>query len=363
MEQPKELALDFFRWWAGELRACLPARLKRTLFAARNRLVFEVAADTVTLRETNGGGGEREIGRYRRGGDDAALLAADVRGAVARLDVRRRDIVLRLPPTAALRRRVELPAAAEENLRDVIAFDMERQTPFTADQVYFDVRVLRRLPERQKMLVDLVVVPRSLADPALSLLAGWGTAPHFIDIPATAGRPAQLIALEPQAGGGAGRRGVRIAGWALAGLAVALAVAAIAVPLERQRRQVASLEAQVAQAKKEADAAQQTQKEIDHLAALDLFLVKRKQSKPMRLALIDELTQILPDDTWLFRLRLTGDEIQTFGYSAGASNLIGPIEASPLFRTPQFLAPLMRDQRVDAERFHIAFQVEGEPTP
>ena len=79
----------------------------------------------------------------------------------------------------------------------------------------------------------------------------------------------------------------------------------------------------------------------------------------MQLAVLDEICRILPDDTWLFRLRLTGDEVQTFGYSAGASNLIGPIEELPLFRNPQFLAPLMRDQRVEAERFHIAFQLEG----
>jgi general secretion pathway protein L len=195
------------------------------------------------------------------------------------------------------------------------------------------------------------------------LLAGCGAEPNFIEIPAAAGRPAELLALAPQAGRAGGSRAVRRAGWVLAVLALVLAVAAVAIPLERQRRLLADLEAQVAQAKKEADAAQQTQKEIDHLAALDRFLVERKQAKPMRLALVDELAQILPDDTWLFRLRITGDEVQTFGYSAGASNLIGPLEASPLFQAPQFLAPLMRDQRVDAERFHIAFQVEGRPGP
>lgn len=360
MERLKDLSRAFFRWWTAELRACLPARLKRRLFAARHRLVFDVAADAVAVRDSNGVE-ERPVGRYARGDRDVDRLGADIRHDLARLDARRRDIVLRLPGAAVLRRRIELPVAAEENLREVVAFDMERQTPFTADQVYFDVRVVRRFADRQRTLVELAVVPRSLADPAVALLTGWGLPPAVIEVPGAGGGAPQEIALEAQGQGAGAGRTVRVAGWALAGLAAVLAVAAVAIPLERQRRLVGALQAQVAVARKEADAAHQTQKDIDRLAALDLFLVQRKQSKPMRLALIEELSSVLPDDTWLFRLRITGDEVQTFGYSAGASNLIGPIEASPLFRSPQFLAPLMRDQRVDAERFHIAFQAEGAP--
>ena len=75
------------------------------------------------------------------------------------------------------------------------------------------------------------------------------------------------------------------------------------------------------------------------------------------------MTRALPDDTWLYRLRLLDQELQTFGYSPNASALIGVIENSPLFGSAQFRAPLTRDQRVEAEQFHIAFRVQREDQP
>ena len=357
MAQIKSLVLAFFDWWFGELRACLPSRVRRAFFAARNRLVFDISDSLVIVHETNGSG-ERQIGQFPRGEGEESRLADQIRTLLGRLDARRRDIVVRVPPSAALRRKIELPTAAAENLREVVAFDMERQTPFSADQVYFDARVVRQLPERQRVLAELILVPKGMADPAISLLASWSLIPQYIELPATVDRHVSVVALAPQAGGASGARGLRRLSWALAGLTAILIVATIAIPLVRQHLQLDRLNAQVAQAKKEADAARKTQEQIDALAALDRFLVERKEARPVRLAVLDEISRILPDDTWLFRLRLTGDEVQTFGYSAGASNLIGPIEESPLFRNPQFLAPLMRDQRVEAERFHIAFQLE-----
>jgi general secretion pathway protein L len=358
MAQVKSLALAFLHWWAGELRACLPSRLRRVLFATRNRLSFDMSDRLVIVSETNGSG-EREIGRFLRDEGEENRAADRVRDLLGSLDARRRDIVVRLSPSAALRRKIDLPLAAEENLRDVVAFDMERQTPFSADQVYFDVRVVRRMAERQRILAELVLVPKTLADPAISLLTSWSVVPHYIELPAAGDRPSRLVALSAQFGGAPAARGVRRVSWAMAGLAALFIVAAIAIPLVRQHRLLEDLNDQVAQAKKEAEAARKTQEQIDNLAALDHFLVERKEARPVRLAVLDEISRILPDDTWLFRLRLTGDEVQTFGYSGGASNLIGPIEESSLFRNPQFLAPLMRDQRVEAERFHIAFQLEG----
>ncbi len=358
MAQVKSAVLAFFHWWASELRACLPPRVRRLFFAARNRLLFDMSDRWVIVSETNGLG-EREIGRFPRDEGEENRAADRVRELLARLDARRRDIVVRLPASAALRRKIELPTAAEENLREVVAFDMERQTPFTADQVYFDVRVVRRLPERQRILAELVLVPKTVADPAISLLASWSVVPQYIELPATADRDSRLVALSAQLGGAPGARGVRRLSWTMAAAAALLIVGIVAIPLVRQHGLLQGLNDQVAQAKKEADAARKTQEQIDTLAALDHFLVERKEARPARLAVLDEISRILPDDTWLFRLRLTGDEVQTFGYSGGASNLIGPIEESSLFRNPQFLAPLMRDQRVEAERFHIAFQLEG----
>ena len=44
--------------------------------------------------------------------------------------------------------------AAEENLTQVIAFELDRQTPFRADQVRYDFRIVKRDPVAKLLHVD-----------------------------------------------------------------------------------------------------------------------------------------------------------------------------------------------------------------
>ena len=54
MDQLKSVLLSFLRWWLGELRACLPSRLRRFLTASRNRLVFDVSDSVVVVMPNSG---------------------------------------------------------------------------------------------------------------------------------------------------------------------------------------------------------------------------------------------------------------------------------------------------------------------
>lgn len=361
MERLKALGGAFLRWWLAELRNCIPPRLQRLLFRARNRVVFSFEDRDLSVQYL-GNGSSRELGRLATTDVPADVVASEIQHMLASLDDTRRDTLLQVPPAAVLHRMVELPAAAEENLHEVVTFDMERQTPFSADQVYFEARLARRFPERQRIGIELLVVPRMLADPQLAALRSWGVTVNGIEVRDAAGTP-RVISLAAGSGGAPAGRGMRILTGALALVAAGLVVGLIALPLHRQAQQIETLSAEVAKAKKVAESARKTQEEIDHLTALDRFLIERKTARPAKVALLDELTRITPDDSWLYRVRFSGDEVQTFGYSAAASNLIGPFDRSPLFKDPQFMSPLMRDPRVDAERFTISLQVEKAPSP
>lgn len=361
MERLKAVCGDFLRWWLGELRACIPPRLQRVLFRARNRVVFFLQDGGLSVQYL-ANGSSRQLGHLLVGDVPADVVASEIQHMLATLDNARRDTLLQIPPAAVLRRMVELPTAAEENLREVVTFDMERQTPFSADQVYYDARVVRRIPERQRIGVELIVVPRMLADPSVAALRSWGVTVNGIEVTDPTGT-ARVISLAAEDVGAPAGRGMRILTGALALVAAGFVVGLIAVPLHRQAQQIDTLTEEVAKAKKVAESARKTQEEIDHLTALDRFLIERKTARPPKVALLDELTRITPDDSWLYRVRFSGDEVQTFGYSAAASNLIGPFDRSPLFKDPQFMSPLMRDPRVDAERFTISLQVEKAPSP
>ncbi|TGQ96093.1 general secretion pathway protein GspL, partial [Mesorhizobium sp. M4B.F.Ca.ET.203.01.1.1] len=63
-----------------------------------------------------------------------------------------------LPATDVLRRTLRLPAAAADRLRAVVGFEIDRQTPFEASQVSYDVRELGAAGEGQ-LQVELVAWP------------------------------------------------------------------------------------------------------------------------------------------------------------------------------------------------------------
>jgi general secretion pathway protein L len=319
---------------------------------------LELIAQKLMLRRRDGGA-ERELGTVQVEGVDPEAAKAALRPLIADLDLHRVMVSLRLPAELALRKLVDLPAAAEENLRQVLAFEMDRLTPFPADAVHYDVRVIDRNLENRRIRVELMVLPCAAVDPTVRLLHRLGLEPDAVVLPR--GSNEQAPWRLPLASNGSGeRRFVNRVSVAFLALAAALLAAAVYTAFDRQRTRAELLEREVDIARKEAEEGRRLQEQIQQLSAERTFIVDKKRARAPVVQVLNELTRALPDDTWLYRLRLINEELQTFGYSPNASAMIGHIENSALFSNAQFRAPLTRDQRVDAEQFHIAFQVAAE---
>jgi len=84
-----------------------------------------------------------------------------------------------------------------------------------------------------------------------------------------------------------------------------------------------------------------------------------KESSPMALDVMKELTTILPKSVWLTRLRITGETVETEGYAASATEMLPKLEQSSLFKKVEFSSPTIRDTRQNADRFVIKMQMEG----
>ena len=269
-------------------------------------------------------------------------------------------ICLRLPCSASLQVRMSLPRAARHNLSEVIAFELDRYTPFRAEQVYFSHRPATGEVTGERIATDVTVVTRTAVDAALATAADLGVRPDTIDVAgATKGAAAsgalQIENLAPTTGAATGRT-VRM----LAALTAALAVAAVAIPAVRAERKVAQLNYAVAHLVQRAARVAALQDQIVELRADEDFLVQRKHRAPSVSALLAEITEILPDTTWLTGMTITGYEVQLDGYSASASALVRLIEQSHRFRNTSFLAPVTQDPLVSKERFSIGTQaIEG----
>ena len=177
----RQLTPVFFSWWISELKALLPERLMRWVSSSVNELGLELTGQSLTLLRGNGGS-ERRLGSIEIG-DNLELARSALRPLIADLDLDRILVSLRLPSNLALRKIVDLPAAAEENLRQVLAFEMDRLTPFAAEAVHYDVHVMERDVENRRIRAELMVLPRAAVEPSLQLLQRIGLKPDVVALP------------------------------------------------------------------------------------------------------------------------------------------------------------------------------------
>lgn len=98
----------------------------------------------------------------------------------------RDNIFIALPRDEALIRLITLPLAVEENLRKSIEYELDRHTPFSSDEAYFDYHVIRRLPETGLLYIMLITIKKDRVDYYIELLKKIKTKPRNIEITTTA---------------------------------------------------------------------------------------------------------------------------------------------------------------------------------
>lgn len=339
----------FWRWWRDGLLAWLPAGVRRWRAGSARRLVLamEDGAWVLTREEI---GQVRELDRMDPSSPDWKALAGWFRTE------KPREWVVRFPASQALNRVLTLPLAAEKNLRQVTGFEMDRLTPFSAAQVYYDAAVLERHPESRRLRVELTALPRSAVEPALAELQQQGLSPDALEV--AGDRRLNLLPPEQRP-----RRGLWGRRWRAAVISISLLLVAAAALLPIWQQRVLVLEAldRVGQAQKAAKQALNLRDQLDKTLETSRMLARKKQSIPARVDLLRELTAILPDDTWVDRLQIKGDSVQIIGQSGKASALIGIVEASKLFNGAAFTSPVTTDPRTGKERFMLSARVGREP--
>jgi general secretion pathway protein L len=87
-------------------------------------------------------------------------------------------------------------------------------------------------------------------------------------------------------------------------------------------------------------------------------LERRKYQTPASVIVLETLSQVLPDNTYVTELHLAGNKLQISGITTDAPSLISLIEQSRHFTRATFYAPTTRSPSDPGERFHIEAQVE-----
>jgi general secretion pathway protein L len=351
-----QIAEVFLRWIdcvAGALIA-----LRRRFATSRTVHLVEGADNTFTVLPP-------EVAPAADQGERVRIVDGEVVGSLPEsLHSRARgnSIEIVLQPSRFLFRPLELPRRAGEFLDGIVRAQIDRLTPWSAEDAAFGWNRPSEIAN-DRIVVTVAAMARSSVAPFVQALAGLNADSIVVSTVAPGGHgggtPIKVFeharrgALEVQR-----LRRALVSVLVACGLTAGAAIAAdefIGGSLQARQDEIAHRIA-VSQATIRAslDAGRNSV-----LAGLE----RRKNQTPSRVIVLEALSRIFPDDTYVTELRIAGDKMQVVGITRDAPSLIRLLAQSSYFRQPTFFAPTTRSPSQPGESFHIEAQILPNFTP
>jgi len=337
---------QFWRWWTGELRQVASPLIEKYWVDHANKL-------TIAL-------------------DDTGTLPANVK-------LNGKDIRLILSRASVLQKAVSYPAAIEENLQEVIHNDIDRQTPFSATQVYIASRVARRFEGADgvsRVEVDITVALKKMVDSTTARVRESGGRVVSLAIAEDTFHTELLPESERPARRFSTLQKINIG---LSALLCTLITAAIVAPIFMKRSDVKLIMPMVDKARLEAESTRKVEAEFQRLQREYQVAVNKKYANYQVIDILEDLTRISPDTTWLqvFELKTAPPaaknsanagkpqirEIKLEGEAASAAKMIELLEQSNFLQNTTQRAQTTRGAQPNTEFFRLSTEVKPRVAP
>lgn len=333
---------EFGAWWLERMtELAAPLRGNGPADTLLLRMTGQDQAPIVALRRSRGR--VQQLGTFVLPNDAPRLRALPRRGERVALDAE----------ATLLSRIVTLPFAAESGLATLLRYEMDRLTPFAADDVLWDWRLLRRDRARATLEAELVLLPRASVAAKLQALAEAGLRCTAVEaaLPSGGARALPLEQSDPVAARRTARH--RSIAW---GICAVMAVVVAVVPLARNWLELRAVEQEIDKLRPAVADAQALQRRINGAATgADAITTGRLRAGDALKALA-ALTDALPDNTYLTQLSMSQRRLTMEGQTTGsATRLIAALAADSRLRDPGFSAPVVRG---DAGNEIFALQAE-----
>lgn len=118
--------------------------------------------------------------------DREEIILSNIEGFIEENRGDRDNLFLGIPGSKVIFKNLSLPSPTEENLKEVLGFEMDRYTPFNLEDVYFDFKIVKRDEARKIIHVLLMVVKKEVIDYYLKLLQRINVKVRGIEVISTA---------------------------------------------------------------------------------------------------------------------------------------------------------------------------------
>ncbi|WMD20206.1 PilN domain-containing protein [Achromobacter seleniivolatilans] len=316
----KSMMGQFLAWWWRELVGSMPASLKRKFLE----------------------GQERRVVRWP--------LSDDVEGTSGR------PVLLLLEPAQVLACDLCLPYLPRNSLGKVMAYEIDKYSPFVVEQAYFAVRVKERL-KPDLIRVELFVIGRSQLDSIIELIQAKGVAVAGVDVQRADGRPQgiDLLPISPRMRRDRCVKRMRIG---LIASIFALALACLSAWVERGERALEIRRTQLAELRVVAKKVEGMRQKLRARDEMERALSLRESQRITSVAFLDMMTRCIPELTWLDAMRIDPDGgVRISGSSDRASDLPAQLSTCASLRQASLEGEIQLEPQTQRERFTLRAQL------
>jgi general secretion pathway protein L len=276
-------------------------------------------------------------------------ISPQTRALLARSSV---DVIL--APSRFIFRSLELPQGARQFLDGVVRSQIDRLTPWSANEAAFGWSEATDAGNGQIAITVAATARSQVAPIARAAMAARADQVRMSTRIGEGETLAIPVFAQDIGGGDGGQRLARglLAGLVLSGLVFMVSLGAWLVAGGGSDGLMADLQNQIAERRSElmnrrGPAAEEALKGLQ----------ARKRASPSTVVILEALSKTLPDDAHLTEFRIEGGKVQIAGLAADAPALIRLIEQSRQFTQATFLAPTVRGPS-GGQSFHIEAHIE-----
>jgi general secretion pathway protein L len=261
------------------------------------------------------------------------------------------ELILR--PARFMFRPLELPKRAAEFLAGIVRSQIDRLTPWTATEAVYNWTPPADAPN-ERIQLTVAATARALVMPYVQAVADRGAASIVIStVPqedaAGAGR---LKVFEQKSGASIEVTRIRQI------LMLVFAAAALAAVVSTGVSSIAadSLDSEQQDLSRQINARRAAMRGGQD--GPQRMLERRKHTTASSVIVLEALSKLLPDHTYVAELRVEGGKVQVSGVTRDAPSLIRLMEQSPHFERATFFAPTTQSPGEPGQRFHIEAHIK-----
>lgn len=336
----------FIRWWGEGLYKGLPSAARKLFRTELPRLLLQMQDDRSFEVAWVQEGKQQACGTFSLEGDTqlTELLPKHAKNKPYQVE-------LRLGKTQVLALQHYFPEAVKENLQQVLGYQLDRLTPFTAESALFDARVAQHDKGRKEILADIFVVPKLIVERLSRQLAGLGV--DAVQVVSVVGAHPDINLASPQ-------NAQQTQGWSRVPLYFFLGALALSllVPLGYKYRRLDQIETALADLRSSSSKQLSIREKLVEAEDAMKFIEAKRKTSPMALDVVEKLSAVIPEHTWLERLGIHGNTLEIQGESGKALTLIDTLEEAPEFADVRFKSPVTRNKDNGRDHFHIEATLE-----